>query len=81
MPRVTVLFPASLYARAQHFAKRAHVSLDELVMSALAEKMSSLDAAEYLQKRAARGNRETFKKAMAKIPARKPLKGDEFPRK
>ncbi|HVT81953.1 MAG TPA: hypothetical protein VHM90_15015 [Phycisphaerae bacterium] len=42
-------------------------------------KKSAVEADEYLGKRAARDSREKFEKAMAKIPARKPLKGDELP--
>ena len=33
----------------------------------------------HLLERAARGCREKFDRAMAKIPARRPLKGDGFP--
>ena len=38
----------------------------------------TIDTEDYLKIRAARGSRKKFERALAKIPARKPLKGDEF---
>ena len=79
MTRISLELPSSIHERAKQFAKRDGVSFDQLVALALAEKMSALDAEEYLQRRAARGSREKFERTLAKIPARKPVKGDEFP--
>jgi hypothetical protein len=79
MTRISLQLPPSIHERAKRFAKKDGVSLDQLVALALAEKLSAFDAQEYLENRAARGSREKFARALAKIPARKPLKGDEFP--
>lgn len=79
MTRVNLQIPPSIHQRAKLLAKRDGVSLDQLVSLALAEKMSALDTEDYLQTRAARGSREKFQRALAKVPARKPLKGDELP--
>jgi hypothetical protein len=79
MTRINLQLPASIHTRAKLLAKRDGVSLDQLITLALAEKMSALETEEYLQTRAARGSRAKFERALAKVPARKPLKGDELP--
>jgi hypothetical protein len=78
MTRVNLQLPPSIHKRAQVLAKRDGVSLDQLVALALAEKMSALETEDYLAKRAARGTREKFERALSKIPARKPFKWDKF---
>jgi len=79
MTRVNLHLPPSIHQRAKLLAKRDGVTLDQLVALALAEKMSAVETEEYLQNRAARATREKFDRALSKIPARKPLKGDELP--
>ena len=48
-----------------------------MIAAALAEKISALATEEYLEARAQRGSLEKFRKAMAKVPPRPPLPGDE----
>jgi hypothetical protein len=79
MTRVNLELPSSIHLRAKELAERDGVSLDQLVALALAEKMSALDTVNYLKMRGARASREKFEAALAKIPARPPLPGDEFP--
>ena len=79
MTRVTFRLPDSIHARAKVLAKRDGISLDQLMASAVAEKISVLERLDYLKARAARGSREEFHRILAKVPARKPLKGDEWP--
>lgn len=78
MTRVTFRLPDSIHERAKLLAKRDGISLDQLLTSAVAEKVSVLEGIDYLKARAARGSREAFGKILAKMPARKPLKGDEW---
>ena len=79
MMHVTFRLPDSIHARAKLLAKRDGISLDQLLASAVAEKVSVLEGLDYLKARAARGSREAFGRILAKVPARKPLKGDEWP--
>lgn len=60
-------------------AKRDGVSLEQLMASALAEKISVLESADHLAALAKGGSRARFNRLLAKVPARKPLKGDELP--
>jgi hypothetical protein len=46
------------------------------VATALAEKISALAAGEYLEKRAARGNRRKYERALNKVKDREPDKRD-----
>jgi hypothetical protein len=79
MTRINIELPASVHERAKFLAKRDGISVDQFISTALAEKMSVLEAESYFRERAKRGTREAFDRVMAKVPARKPLKGDELP--
>jgi len=63
---------------ARKLAKRDNISINQMIASALGEKISALATEEYLEARAARGSARKFKKAMAKVPHRPPLPGDEL---
>ena len=79
MTRVTFQIPASIHERAKLLAKRDGLSLDQLITSAIAEKISVLEAADYLKARSTRGSRAHFNRLLAKVPSRKPFKGDALP--
>jgi len=49
-----------------------------MIAAALAEKVSAIATEEYLGAHALRGSRRKFLKAMAKVPHRRPLPGDEW---
>lgn len=78
MTRINIEIPASVHERATELAKRDGVTVDQFIATALAEKMSVLEAETYFQERAIKGTKETFDRAMAKVPARPPLDGDEL---
>jgi hypothetical protein len=65
---ISLRLPESLHRKARELAKSEDVSINQLITTALAEKMSALMAADYLQERAARGDRGRFERAMAKVP-------------
>jgi hypothetical protein len=79
MTRVSFQAPASIHQRAKVLAKRDGISLDQLMASALAETVSVLETVDYLRQRAVRGSRKQFNDILARVPTRKPLKGDELP--
>jgi hypothetical protein len=57
------------------------VSINQLVNSAVAEKMATLMTVEYLQERAKRGSRKKFEAVLAKISNRQPEAFDQLPNK
>jgi hypothetical protein len=78
MSTMSVRLPESLHKKAREIAEREGVSINQLVASALAEKLSALLTEEYLEERARRGSREKFDRVMSKIPSRPPMPGDEI---
>lgn len=68
MSTLSVRLPESLHRRARELAKKERVSINQLVAAALGEKIAALEAAEYLEGRAARGTRAKFRKALARVP-------------
>ena len=77
MSTMSLRLPESLHERARALAKQEGVSINQLVATALAEKVSALDTVEYLEERAARGSRETFLSALSRVPSAPPVPGDE----
>jgi len=67
MSTISVRLPDSLHETARRLSKKEHVSINQLLTTALAEKISALMTEDYLIERAKRGKRTKFAKAMAKV--------------
>ncbi len=80
MSTISLRLPESLHKKARDLAVREDISINQLVATALAEKMSALLTGEYLAERAARGDRRSFDRVLKKIRARNadPAGGDEL---
>ena len=79
MSAMSLRLPHSLHEAAKELAEREGISVNQLVTTALAEKLSALMTVEYLAARAARGNREKFLAALAKVPDVEPARWDRLP--
>jgi hypothetical protein len=79
MSTLSLRLPESLHRRLAEVAAREGVSINQLISSAVAEKMSALLTEEYLEKRAKRGSREKFANALAKVPDVKAEPSDKLP--
>ena len=79
MSTMSLRLPESLHERARELAKREGVSINQLIATALAEKISALDTLAYLEERAGRGSREAFSKALDATPSGPTVEGDELP--
>lgn len=79
MSTLSLRLPESLHESAKALAAREHVSINQLVTLALAEKMSVLMAAAYLGRRALRGDRKKFLRAMRKVASIPPEPYDRLP--
>jgi post-segregation antitoxin (ccd killing protein) len=64
---ISLRLPSSLHNKVRELAKSEDVSINQLITTALAEKMSALMTVEYLEERAARGDRGKFQSAMGKV--------------
>ena len=76
MSNISLRLPDSLHKRARDLAKKENTSINQLVSSALAEKISALMTEEYIEQKARRAGRQKFKKALSRIPDTAPEEYD-----
>ncbi len=67
MSTLSLRIPESLHKQARELAKSEGISINQLVASALGEKMAALMTQDYLEQRAKRGDRTAFEAALAKV--------------
>ena len=79
MSALSLRLPESLHRKLGEVAEREGISINQLINSAVAEKMSALMTEEYLEARAKRGNRRKFVSALAKVPDVEPEESDRTP--
>jgi hypothetical protein len=63
---------------ARRVAKEENVSINHLISTAVAEKISALTTETYLKERAAKGSRQDFEDIMSRVPDVPPDTGDEL---
>jgi hypothetical protein len=78
MSTMSLRLPESLHKKAKEVAKQEGVSMNQLITTALAEKLSALLTEEYLEARARQGSREKFERVLGKVREREPVPGDEI---
>ncbi|MGQ0602067.1 MAG: toxin-antitoxin system HicB family antitoxin [Anaerolineales bacterium] len=79
MSTISLRLPDSLHKQVRKLAEQESVSINQLITLALAEKLSALLTEEYLDKRAERGSRKKFERAMARVSKVKPEGHDRLP--
>ena len=72
MSTLSVRLPDSLHKRLSALAAKEGISINQLINSAVAEKMAALMTVEYLEARARRGSRTRFGEALSKVAAIEP---------
>ena len=72
MSTLSIRLPNSLHQHAKRLAQTEGVTVNQLVSSALAEKLSALDAERYLNERATRGRDVDINVILAKVPNTEP---------
>lgn len=77
MTTLSIRLPESIHHNAKIYAEREGTSLNQLVATALAEKLAALATEDYINQRARRASREAFEAALALVPDVAPEKGDE----
>ena len=77
MSTISLRLPESLHRQARELAEKEGISINQLIATSLAEKMSALMTGEYLDKRARRGSRKAFQRVLRKVKDREPVAGDE----
>jgi len=72
MSAISIRLPDSLHKKVRELAKRDNVSINQMITLAVAEKLSAIETEDYLDRRAKKGSKEKFLKALKKVPGNEP---------
>lgn len=78
MSTLSLRLPNSIHKHAKRLAEEEGISINQLISTAVAEKISALSTEQILVQRAARGSVIQARKILRKVPSRKPDPGDEL---
>jgi hypothetical protein len=79
MSTLSVRLPNSLHKQLRECARREGTSINQLISSAVAEKLAALLTEDYLAERARRGTRRKFLAALKSAPDVEPEPYDRLP--
>jgi len=72
MSTISIRLPDSLHQMARTIAAEDHVSMNQFIASAVAEKVSAVATESYLKERAERASADKFRSALAAVPDSEP---------
>jgi hypothetical protein len=78
MSTLSIRLPNSIHKHTKKLAQEEGISINQFIASAVAEKLSALDAERYLNERAARGRKVNIKRILAKVPDVPPAQEDRL---
>ncbi len=78
MSTLSIRIPDSLHQIAKTIAAEDHISMNQFIASAVAEKVSALNTERYLKERADRASVEKFRAALAAVPHVEPEPFDKL---
>lgn len=78
MHRFTLRLPSALRRGVKELAEREGMSMNQVIATAVAEKLSALMTEDYLERRATRGSRERFEAVLRKVPDVEPDDSDRL---
>lgn len=78
MSAISLRIPNSLHETVKVLARKDHVSINQMVITALAEKISALMAEDYLANRAKKARRVKFEHAMSRVSNENPPDHDHI---
>jgi hypothetical protein len=79
MSTLSLRIPTSLHRELRELARREGVSINQIINSAVGEKVASLRTLDYLRERARRGSRELFDEVLSRVPDVEPEEHDRLP--
>ena len=68
MTTLSLRLPDSYHSMLKEITLKDKISINQFIVSAVAEKISALETQRYLEERAARGSRDKFLAVLAKVP-------------
>ncbi len=78
MGAISVRIPESLHEGLKAFSKKDRVSINQFIVTAIAEKMSACRAEDIIAERAARGSRDRFEAVLKSAPDTEPEEHDRL---
>lgn len=78
MGALSLRLPESIHRHIREISKAEGVSINQLISSAITERISAIMTEEYLKKRAERADLKDMETILRKVAYRKPLEGDEL---
>ncbi len=78
MSTLSLRLPDSLHDAARSLAIREHASINQLIATAIAEKVSALMTEDYLMARAKRGSKKDFQRILSSVPDVEPDEHDRI---
>ena len=79
MSSLSVRLHDSLHDKVRELARRDHVSINQFIATAVAEKTSALLTVDYLEQRARRADPDLFARLLSRVPDVPPAPGDALP--
>lgn len=79
MSTLSLRIPGSFHRELRELARREGVSINQIINSAVGEKLASLKTLDYLRERAARGSRKRFEEVIQKAADDEPVETDRLP--
>jgi hypothetical protein len=81
MSTLSVRLPNSLHRQLRELAEREGVSMNQLISSAVGEKLASLLTLDLLRERATQGRRTAFERVLRRVRDVRPEERDALPNK
>ena len=78
MSAISLRMPESLHQHLRELAKKEGTSINQLITTAVAEKISALSTEDYLAQRAAKGSRAKFEQALSRVADTEPEPYDKL---
>ena len=78
MSHLSLRLPDSLHETAKELAQHDHISVNQFITVAVAEKIAALMTEDYLEQRAQRGNRAKFEEILSRVPNVEPEEYDRL---
>lgn len=76
MTTLSLRLPDSYHAMVKEITAKEEISINQFIISAVAEKISALETQNYLEERAERGSRNKFMAVLSKVPDKEPADYD-----
>lgn len=80
MGQYALRLPDSLMKQVKKVAADDSVSVNQFILSAVAEKTATVASEKFFAERAGKGNATAFARVLSKVKNRPPVPGDELPR-